>query len=104
MKTLNRLNDGTWEQVNLVPMSDETKAILLDDNASEEQKFNAIQAFKSESTKVADAEDAAVAETLFNENSMANHVFISALVWLPSKQGLINCRNPENLEHCQIRF
>jgi len=86
------------------PMPQELKDLIDDENADEQEKATAVTAWKASRYSTPEAEDTAAAQVIFDENKMECNNLISATVFLPSGNGIINCREPETLEHCQIRF
>ena len=98
------LKDSVWMLSQPNPMPQELKDLIHDDNADEQEKLTAINAWKASRYSTADAADAEAAQAIFDEKKMEGHNLISATVFLPSGNGIINCREPDNLDHCQIRF
>lgn len=86
------------------PMPQEIKDLIHDENADEQEKLTAINAWKASQYSTADATDAEAAQAIYDEKKTEGNNLISATVFLPSGNGIINCRQPETLEHCQIRF
>ena len=86
------------------PMPQELKDLIHDENADEQEKLAAINAWKASRYSVPEEEDAAAAQAIYDEKMMQGNTLISATVFLPSGNGNINRRQPETLEHCQIRF
>jgi len=98
------LKDSVWmlSQPNRMPQ--ELKDLIYDENADEQEKLTAINAWKASRYSVPEPEDAEAAQAIYDEKKMESNTLISATVFLPSGNGIINCRQPETLEHCQIRF
>ena len=86
------------------PMPQELKDLIHDENANEQEKLAAITSWRAAKKSVAEPEDAEAAQAIYDLHKIENSTFISATVFLPSENGVINCRQPETLEHCQIRF
>ena len=86
------------------PMPQELKDLIHDENADEQEKATAITAWRASQYSTAEAADAEAAQAIYDAHKMESNTFISATVFLPSGNGIINCRQPETLEHCQIRF
>ena len=85
-------------------MPQELKDLIHDENADEQEKATAITAWRASQYSTAEAADAEAAQAIYDAHKMESNTFISATVFLPSGNGIINCRQPETLEHCQIRF
>jgi len=98
------LKDSVWMLSQPNPMPQELKDLIHDENADEQEKLTAINAWKASRYSTPEVEDAAAAQAIYDENKMESNNLISATVFLPSGNGIINCRKPETLEHCQIRF
>ena len=98
------LKDSVWMLSQPNPMPQELKDLIHDDNADEQEKLTAINAWKASRYSIPEAEDAEAAQAIYDEKMMQGNNLISATVFLPSGNGIINCRQPETLEHCQIRF
>ena len=98
------LKDSVWMLSQPNPMPQELKDLIHDENADEQEKLAAINAWKASRYSPAEAEDASTAQAIYDAHKMEFNTFISATVFLPSGNVIINCRNPETLEHCQIRF
>jgi len=98
------LKDSVWMLSQPSPMPQEVKDLIHDENADEQEKATAINAWKDSQYSTADAADAEAAQAIYDEKKMEGNNLISATVFLPSGNGIINCRQPETLEHCQIRF
>jgi hypothetical protein len=98
------LQNGIWILHIPIPMSKETVDLIADENALVEEKFAAVNAWKASCCSPSDPEDAEAAQAIYDAHKMEAKTFISATVFLPSGNGVINCREPETLEHCQIRF
>lgn len=103
------LKDSVWMLSQPNPMPQELKDLIHDENADEQEKLAAINAWKASRYSPAEAEDATAAQAIYDANKMESTDLISAnlisaSIFLPSGNGIINCRNPETLEHCQIRF
>jgi len=99
-----QLKDSVWMLSHPNPMPKELKDLIHDENADEQEKVAAINAWKASNYSPAEAEDAAAAQAIYDEKKMESNNLISATVFLPSGNGVINCRQPDTLEHCQIRF
>tara|TARA_R110000803_G_scaffold41983_2_gene90130 strand:- start:4634 stop:4951 length:318 start_codon:yes stop_codon:yes gene_type:complete len=98
------LKDSVWMLSQPNPMPQELKDLTHDENADDQEKLTAINAWKASRYSTPEAEDAAAAQAIYDENKMESNNLISATVFLPSGNGIINCRQPSTLEHCQIRF
>ena len=98
------LKDSVWMLSQPSPMPQEVKDLIHDENADEQEKLTAINAWKASRYSTPEAEDAEAAQAIYDAHKMESNTFISATVFLPSGNGIINCRQPETLEHCQIRF
>jgi hypothetical protein len=98
------LQNGIWILHKSIPMSEETADLIADENASMKERFEAVDAWKASCCSPSDPEDAEAAQAIYDAHKMEAKTFISATVFLPSGNGVINCREPETLEHCQIRF
>jgi len=98
------IKDSIWMLSQPNPMPQELKDLIHDENADEQEKLAAINAWKASRYSVPEEEDAAAAQAIYDEKMMQGNTLISATVFLPSGNGIINCRQPETLEHCQIRF
>lgn len=98
------LKDSVWMLSQPNPMPQELKDLINDENADEQEKVTAMNAWKASRYSPADSKDATAAQAIYDANKMESTNLISASVFLPSGNGIINCRNPETLEHCQIRF
>jgi len=86
------------------PMPQELKDLIHDESADEQEKATAVTVWRASQYSTADAADAEAAQAIYDEKKMESNNFISATVFLPSGNGIINCRQPDTLEHCQIRF
>ena len=102
-KNLN-LQNGIWILHKSIPMSQETMDLIADEDAPMEERLAAVDAWKASCCSPSDPEDAEAAQAIYDAHKMEANTFISATVFLPSGKGVINCREPETLEHCQIRF
>ena len=98
------LKDSVWMLSQPNSMSQELKDFIHGENADEQEKLAAINAWKASRYSPAEAEDASAAQAIYDAHKMESNTFISATVFLPSGNGIINCRQPDSLEHCQIRF
>ena len=98
------LKESVWMLSQPNPMPEELRALINDDNADEQEKLAAIKSWKAAMFSIPEAEDAEAAQAIYNAHKMESNTFISATVFLPSGNGIINCRQPDSLEHCQIRF
>ena len=98
------LKDSVWMLSQPNPMPQELKDLIYDENADEQEKLAAINAWKASRYSIPEAEDAEAAQAIYDAHKMESNNLISATVFLPSGNGIINCRQPETLEHCQIRF
>ena len=98
------LKDSIWMLSQPSPMPQELKDLIHDENADEQEKATAITAWRASQYSTAEAADAEAAQAIYDAHKMESNTFISATVFLPSGNGIINCRQPETLEHCQIRF
>ena len=98
------IKDSIWMLSQPNPMPQELKDLIHDENADEQEKLTAINAWKASSYSVPASEDAQAAQVIYDANKIEGNNFISATVFLPSGNGIINCRQPETLEHCHIRF
>jgi len=98
------LKDSVWMLSQPSPMPQELKDLIYDENADQQETLAAINAWKASRYSTADAADAEAAQAIYDEKKMEGHNLISATVFLPSGNGIINCRQHETLEHCQIRF
>ena len=98
------LKDSVWMLSQPSPMPQELKDLIHDENADEQEKATAITAWRASQYSTAEAADAEAAQAIYDAHKMESNTFISATVFLPSGNGIINCRQPETLEHCQIRF
>jgi hypothetical protein len=102
-KILN-LKNGIWILHNSIPIPEETMNLITDEDVSRAERFEAVDAWKASCCSPSDPEDAEAAQAIYDAHKMEANTFISATVFLPSGNGVINCREPETLEHCQIRF
>jgi len=98
------LKDSVWMLSQPSPMPQEVKDLIYDENADEQEKATAVTAWRASQYSTADAADAAAAQAIYDEKKMEGNNLISATVFLPSGNGIINCRQPDTLEHCQMRF
>jgi len=98
------LKDSVWMLSQPSPMPQELKDLMHDENADQQEKVTAINAWKAARYSTAAAADAEAAQAIYDEKKMEGNNLISATVFLPSGNGIINCRQPETLEHCQMRF
>lgn len=98
------LKDSVWMLSQPNPMPHELRSLINDENADEQEKFAAIKTWKDKMYSTAETADADAAQAIYNSHKMESNTLISATVFLPSGSGIINCREPETLEHCQIRF
>lgn len=98
------LKESVWMLVTSGPMPQDVKDLIHDENADEQEKLAAIKAWRASRYSVPAPEDAQAAQTFYNANKIEANTFISATVFLPSGNGIINCRHPDTLDHCQIRF
>ena len=98
------LKESVWMLSQPSPMPQELKDLIYDENADQQEKVTAINAWKAARYSTAEAADAEAAQAIYDAHKMESNTFISATVFLPSGNGIINCRQPETLEHCQIRF
>ena len=98
------LKDSVWMLSQPSPMPQDLRDLIDDENADEQEKLTAVNAWKSSQYSTPDAADAEAAQAIYDEKKIEGHNLISATVFLPSGNGIINCRQPETLEHCQIRF
>ena len=98
------LKDSVWMLSQPSRMPQDLRDLIDDENGDEQEKLTAVNAWKASQYSTADAADAEAAQAIFDEKKMESHNLISATVFLPSGNGIINCRQPETLEHCQIRF
>lgn len=98
------LKNSVWmlSQPKLMPQDIED--LINDENADEQTKLEAVNAWKASGYSAPEAEDAEAAQAIYDAHKMEANNLISATVFLPSGNGIINCRQPETLEHCQIRF
>ena len=98
------LKESVWMLSQPNPMPHEIKDLIDDENADQQEKVTAINAWQAAQYSTAEAADAEAAQAIYDAHKMESNTFISATVFLPSGNGIINCRQPETLEHCQIRF
>jgi len=98
------LKDSIWMLSQPSPMPQELRDLIHDENADEQERLAAINAWKAAQYSTAEAADAEAAQAIYDAHKMESNTLISATVFLPSGNGIINCRQPETLEHCQIRF
>jgi len=98
------LKDSVWMLSQPSPMPQELKDLIHDESADQQEKVTAINAWKAARFRTAAAADAEAAQAIYDEKKMEGNNLISATVFLPSGNGIINCRQPETLEHCQMRF
>ena len=98
------IKDSIWMLSQPNPMPEELRDFIRDENADEREKLTAINAWRASRYSVPEAEDAAAAQAIYDEKMIQGNNLISATVFLPSGNGIINCRQPETLEHRQIRF
>jgi hypothetical protein len=96
--------NGIWILHNSIPIPEETMNLITDEDVSRAERFEAVDAWKASCCSPSDPEDAEAAQAIYDAHKMEANTFISATVFLPSGNGVINCREPETLEHCQIRF
>ena len=85
-------------------MPQDVKDLIHDENTDEQEKLAAIKEWRASRYSVSSSEDAEAAQAIYNSNKIEGNTFISATVFLPSGNGVINCRHPDTLDHCQIRF
>jgi len=102
-KTLH-LKDSVWMLSQPSPMPQELKDLIYDENADQQETLAAINTWKASRYSTPEAADAEAAQAIYDAHKMESNTFISATVFLPSGNGIINCRQPDTLEHCQIRF
>ena len=98
------LKDSIWMSSLSTPMPQELRDLIYDENANEQEKFEAIKSWRASKISAAELEDAEAAQAIYDAHKMEDSTFISATVFLPSENGVINCRHPITLEHHQIRF
>ena len=98
------LKDSVWMLSQPSPMSQELRDLIDDDDAKDQEKLAAVNAWRASKYSTPEAADAEAAQAIYDENKMEGNTFISATVFLPSGNGIINCRQPDTLGHCQIRF
>ena len=102
MKNLS-LVDNVWiERIN-PNITNEERVILEDKTMSpSDSKKALIENIKARSFKLAEQNDAIVAQNIYDEYKVDDATLISVDISLPSGHGIINCRI--NNEHKQIRF
>jgi len=102
MKNLTLLNNQ-WKQKVAIELNEEEKTLLQNFNEDKRLDRKSLsERVIAESFTSADAEDASVAQDLYDQHNIEGAEFISVDVLLPNKIGIINCRL--NGEHKQIRF
>lgn len=102
MKNLSLINNIWIERIN-PNITDIERAILEDTTGtSTESKLVLINNIKARSVKVSEPEDAAIAQSIYDQQKIENTQLISVDISLPSGHGIINYK--VNNEHKQIRF
>lgn len=99
MKTLKLVNNTWMQVVNPAVTQQERNAIAQSDALG---KKSVLDNIKERSHVLATAEDALIANELYNANKIASSELISVEIYLPAQAGVINCRI--NDEHKQVRF
>ena len=102
MKNLTLINNE-WEQNIVVGLSEEDRVLLLD---NEESKGDAqrllTERIAAQSLVLASPNDAAEAQSIYDQHKIEGADLIAAEISLPEGTGIINCR--VNMEHKQVRF
>jgi hypothetical protein len=92
-----------WKQRVAVALSDEERALMLNQGADRREERRALaERIAAESHIAATPEDAAAAQANYDAHKLEGASLIAADIVLPSGTGVINCRL--NGEHQQIRF
>lgn len=101
MKNLTLINN-IWK-VRVDPnITEQEKSIIMNINVDQDIRKNTLNNIKNRSLEDPASEDIVIAQNIYDTNKLPNSILISADVFLPSGNGIINCRVDN--EHKQIRF
>lgn len=95
--------NGSWKQKNNLSLTNEEKSLMqnLQEGKKVEKKGLASK-IKNDEWSNPSSEDSASTQTIYDNNKIEGARLISAEIFLPDGNGIINCRI--NGEHKQIRF
>ena len=102
MKNLTLVDNAWIERIN--PNITPEERVVLEDRAMppSDSKKALMENIKARSFKLAEQNDAVVAQNIYDEYKVDDATLISVDISLPDGHGIINCR--VNNEHKQIRF